>query len=115
MIGSMGGSPWNGSPHVGETHHGAMPVTGCEVDFFLLNQTYNGPDIPKQLRMLPYPADVRASKSLGDHQHVFFPLGIKTTSLFPPLQIPVPNTGEDEKAKAQLAKRYAETSYCAIC
>ena len=64
--------------------------------------------------MLAYPADFRASKSLGDHQHVFFPLGIETASLFPPLKIPVPNTGEYEKPKAQLAKRYAETSYCAI-
>jgi len=86
-----------------ESVTGAMPVASREIDFFLLNQARNGPDISEQLRMLPYPADVCTSKSLGDHQHVFFPLGIETASLFPPLQIPVPNTGEDEKAEAQLA------------
>ncbi|CAH0343235.1 hypothetical protein RHI9324_04968 [Rhizobium sp. CECT 9324] len=39
---------------------GAMPIASREIDFFLLNQARNGPEIPKQLRMLPDPADVRA-------------------------------------------------------
>lgn len=39
---------------------GTMPVASREVDFFLLNQTRDGPEIPKQLRILPDPTDVRA-------------------------------------------------------
>jgi hypothetical protein len=39
---------------------GAMPVASREIDFFLLDQTRDGPDIPKEFRVLPDPADVRA-------------------------------------------------------
>ncbi len=82
----------------------AMPIAGREFDLFLFNQACDGSDILKQLRVLPYPADIRAGKGLGNHQHVFFPFGIEATPLFPPLQVPVLNTGEDQKAKAQLAE-----------
>ncbi len=83
---------------------GTVPVAGCELYVFLLNQACDRPDILKQLRVLPYPADIRAGKGLSNHQHIFFPFGIEATPLFPPLKVPVPNTGEDEKPEAQLAE-----------
>lgn len=97
-----------------ESVAGSMPIASCEVDFFLLNQAQDRPDVLKQSRMLPDPANIGARKGLGNHQHVFFPFGIEATALFPPLQIPVPNTRKDEKTKAQLAEWYAVALHGAI-
>jgi hypothetical protein len=53
FLGSIGGMPM-------KRVAGAMPVASREIDFFLLDQTRDGPDIPKEFRVLPDPADIRA-------------------------------------------------------
>lgn len=86
---------------------GAMPVTRSEFDLLWGDQAFDGSDIPQKLRMLPDPADLGTGEGLCDHQHVFFPLGLEAAPLLAPLQIPVPDTRENQQAEGQLAERDA--------
>jgi hypothetical protein len=64
----------------------AMPVASCEIDFFLLDQTGDGPDIPKEFRVLPDPADRRPREiGLGRPSTCPLAFGVETTPLFAPL------------------------------
>lgn len=74
---------------------GAVPVTRRKVYLLWRDQPFDWLNLLQELRMLADPAHLRPGESLGDHQHVFFPLGIEATPLLAPLQVPIPYAWED--------------------
>lgn len=88
---------------------GAMPVASSKLNLLRRNEPFDRPHSLQELRMLADPANLRAGEGLSDHQHVLFPFGIETTTLFSPLQIPVPDAGEDQQTEGQMAERHAAT------
>lgn len=93
---------------------GTVPVRIRIVDLILRDEAGDRLNPRQKLRMLPKPSGPLLGDRQGDPQHVDFPSSEKAAARLPPLQIPIPDAGENEEPERQLPDRHPVALHLSI-
>lgn len=87
----------------------SIPVILGGADFGCGDQSGDRLQVEGELTMLPHPAGFQSDHAKQDLEHVLLPLRVEAAPSLTPLQIPVPNTWQDQQTECQLAQRHPIT------